>query len=390
MSILHPIRNQFEGLAATMQEQLCIPLNQAAKAMGIKPNQVAQSLVKMDQKGFFADGDVPYVESSVNLVVRDHRYAAFAVTYGNITQVHGLLSRAELLVPEYQRWQNRFKSSTNAQRVGKAVLNFAQGVLDGKRVADNLRNSTRFFYDDDQKTREQGPDMATVLKRLNAYAEQLHTYVCEHPGNVYPEELRTWLITLRRTLESWNTAIPALFSSEQAGAAAEIAGKRLSEKYMGDFPQMMEIAKKKPVASSSLEEVQRALVNSMTYLNRVDDQITDMRVRAAVIRIRAQLNEINELYTVSDDNYSRSDARSLRNSYLPMLNSLVERYMTWQFAQGNVGDPNYRPDETVRVLENDLPAALNHIREELRKGETMQMESEASALRQKLEMDGLI
>ena len=172
--------------------------------------------------------------------------------------------------------------------------------------------------------------------------------------------------------------------------AAEIAGKRLSEKYMGDFPQMLEIAQKKPAASSSLEEVQKALVNSMTYLNRVDDEITDMRVRAAVLQIQALLNEINELYTLSDDNYSRSDARSLRNSYLPMLNSLVERYMTWQYSQRNGGDPNYRPDETVRVLENDLPAALNHIREELRKGETMQMESEASALRQKLEMDGLI
>lgn len=390
MSIFHPIRSQFEGLVATMQEQLCIPLSQAAKAMGIKPNQVAQSLVKMDQKGFFADGDVPYVESSVELVVRDHRYAAFAVTYGNITQVHALLSRAELLVPEYQRWQNRYKSSTNAQRVGKAVLNFAQGVLDGKKVADNLRNSTRFFYDSEPETRQQGTDMGAVLKQLNVFAEQLNAYVCDHPGNVYPEELRTWLITLRRTLESWNTAVSALFSSEQAGAAAEIAAKRLSDKYMGDFPQMLEIAKKRPVASSSLEEVQKALVNSMTYLNRVDDQITDMRVRAAIIRIRAQLNEINELYTVSDDNYSRSDARSLKNSYLPMLNSLVERYMTWQFARGSGSDPNYRPDETVGVLENDLPAALNHIRGELQKGETLQMESEASALRQKLEMDGLI
>ena len=44
----------------------------------------------------------------------------------------------------------------------------------------------------------------------------------------------------------------------------------------------------------------------------------------------------------------------------------------------------------MNVLENDLPKALLRIRDELQKTGTMQMESEATALRQKLEMDGLL
>lgn len=390
MSILHPIGKQFEGLVTAFEGKICIPLSQAATAMGISRNKVAQSLVKMEQKGLFEEGAVPYVENSVELVVRDRRHAPYAITLGNSDRICHLLEEAYLLLPDYRRWVNQSRTGKNAKNVKKAFLTFAEGMLNGKRMADNLRNSTRFFFDSDEPEEKPGRDIGDVLQELSGYAERLYNYVNSHPDNVYTEQLRNWLIALKQTLESWNTGVKALFTSAEAATAVEIAGKRLTAKYTDDFPQMLKVAEKRPVASSSLEEVQQSLVNAVTYLNRVDDEITDMRIRAAVIRIRTLLEEINEQYTLSDDNYSRSDARSLRNSYLPMLTSLVEHYMTYEYAKRTGQNVSYHPEETTGVLENDLPKALMRIRDELGKTGTLQMESEATALRQKLEMDGLI
>lgn len=390
MSILHPIGKQYEGLVRAFEGEICIPLSRAASAMGIPETKVAQSLVKMEQKELFSDGAVPYVENSVSLVVRDRRHAPYAVTLGTSDKICHLLEKAQLLLPDYRRWLNQGKAGTNAKKVGKAFLTFAEGMLNGKKMADNLRNSTRFFFDQETPEPKTEKDIGDVLQELSGYAERLYNYVKGHPDNVYTEELRNWLIALKQTLESWNTGVNALYTSEGAAAAVEISAKRLSTKYTDDFPQMLKVAEKRPAASSSLEEVQKGLVGAITYLNRVDDEITDMRIRAAVIRIRSLLEEINEQYTLSDDSYSRSDARSLRNSYLPMLTSLVERYMTYEYARRVGQNMNYQPEETTGVLENDLPKALMRILEELRKTGTEQMENEATALRQKLEMDGLI
>ena len=390
MSILHPIGKQFEGLAAAFEGEICIPLSRAAAAMGISRSKVAQSLIKMEQKGLFEDGAVPYVENSVELVVRDRRHAPYAVTLGNSDRICHLLEEAVQLLPDYRRWISQSKAGKKAGNVGKAFLSFAEGVINGKKMADNLCNSTRFFFEDDEPEEKTERDIGDVLRELGGYADRLYSYVKDHPDNVYTEELRNWLISLKQTLESWNTGVKALFTSGEAATAVGIMTKRLTAKYTDDFPQMLKVAEKRPVASSSLEEVQRSLVNAVTYLNRVDDEITDMRVRAAVIRIRTLLEEINEQYTLSDDSYSRSDARSLRNSYLPMLTSLVEHYMTYEYARRTGQNTDYRPGETMNVLENDLPKALLRIRDELQKTGTMQMESEATALRQKLEMDGLL
>lgn len=390
MSMLHPIRKQYEGLCSAFDGEICITLSRAADAMGISRTKVAQSLVKMEQKGLFSDGAVPYVENSVELVVRDRRHAAYAITLGLSDRICHLLEEAERLLPDYHGWVRKSRNGQNARNVGKAFATFAEGLLNGKRMSDNLRNSTRFLFETEATEEKPEREIGDVLNELGGYAEQMYNYVHDHPDNVYPEELRNWLISLKQTLESWNTGVRALYTSDGAVTAAEIAAKRLNAKYTEDYPQMLKIAEQRPAASSSLEEVQKSIVNTVAYLERMDDGITDMRVRAAVIRIRALLEEIGEQYTLSDDNYSRSDARSLKNSYLPMLTSLVEHYMTCEYARRTGQTVDYRPEETTGVLENDLPKALTRIRDDLRKNGTLQMESEAAALRQKLEMDGLI
>lgn len=390
MSLFHPIRAQYDGLTRAFGEKRYISLKQASVAMGIGENNVAKSLVKMEQKGLFQDA-IPFVDAGNAVVVRDRSDAAFAQTACSMARICRLVNKGATLCGDYRAFVNASRRGNNAARVGKAFMSFAEGMMSGKKASVSLRNSARWLFDEQEQSGEvKETDPMEVFVKLNRYATEMDEYVQSHPDNIYTEELRIWLNNLRRTLETWITGVSSLYTADQAAEAAKISLNRLGTKYLDDFPQMLEVAKKVPAAASSLEEVQRSLLDTMAYLNTVDDLITDMRIRAAVIQIQALLGEINRLYARSDDNYSRSDARSLKNSYLPTLRSLVEKYMSYEQSLKYGKKVTYSPDETGRVLENDVPRALMKIRDDLSKAEAFEMEDEATALRQKLEMDGLI
>ena len=389
MSLFNPLADQAERLMAEFGRACYITLDRAAKTMDVSHSAVARNLLKMEKKGLLTEFH-PYVEQDLKLVVKDHRWAANARPFGHATLILAELEQARQNLPQYI--SRFYPDKKRLGSFGYALKNLAEGFVNGKRTSDNLRDSARIFLNNEQQP-QQRVDFADTLNGLLACTRELWMAAGEsRPLNMTATE-ESWLTGLRQTLETWNNGTRTSLASGVLSQVNVRMEETLSGRYLKEYHDVVQRIKTPPATATAPSELQvltERLDETVTWLDDHDESITSYETRAAVIRIYAMLREIRELYATSEDNYSRSDARSLKNTYLPMIRTLVEKYISFSgdFKTGETDDPALA--ETLNVLKNDMPAALNHIREGLKESRAVDLEAEAAALRKKLQMDGLL
>lgn len=390
VSLFNPLAGQAGHLMEEFGRTRYIPLHRAAKAMGVPVSAVARNLLKMEKKGLLKE-DHPYVEQDLQLVVKDHRWSNNARPFGHAELILTELEQALHRLPEYTG--RFFPDKKKLGSFGYALKNLAEGFMSGKSASDNFRDSAKIFLNNEQPQKPHGIDFADTLNSLLIFTRELRTVA----GGTTPLKLTAedeeWLAGLRQSLQAWNNGAKTSLASGMLSQLNVRMEEVLTLKFLKEYRQVLHRIKTPPApvtVSSDLAEVMNRLDETVTWLDDHDESIASYEIRAAVIQIYAMLREIRELYATSEDNYSRSDARSLRNTYLPMIRMLVEKYISFSgdFRIGQTDDPALT--ETVNVLKNDVPAALAHIRNDLKASRAVDLESDAEALRKKLKLDGLL
>lgn len=400
MSLFNSLKSQFERLSRSMDDQKTLPLATASAVMRIRRDKVDDALARMYKRGMFG-GDQPYVDDQMGVVVRDKRYAPLAA----------LLHAADMLqrkVDESQQNLRRVRrvsvQQLNTERA-RAVGNFVRDVVDSAMKKGDpaavLRNRTGTLMRDliAPEVTPDGTDglrpMAQTLSLIASSASALKDFALTHPDMHYDHELSSFVLSACHQLEAWNgCGIQAGSYSPETDPAVQAIERKLGN----------DVA---PGLTRRLDELHAAAARGQTAAQQYDDpllqevaqncadirilsrQVNSANIRNAMARVNAILDDIlAQLHSVPASR-EQAGVRSLRVCYLPMLEELLEKYIRYESRmQGE--DVQRVMLDTENALSTDLPRALLKLLQDLRTEDAIDLEAQTVALRQKMQLDGLL
>ncbi|MDO5435058.1 MAG: hypothetical protein Q4G19_01670 [Clostridia bacterium] len=388
MGLFHPAKEQYAALQTAMKGKKYITFERAANAMHISAGGVRKAIRRMEEKGLMVSG-ILYCDDALELVVSEERYAEYAACAYLTEQIGQEIIEARKCTEEYTARVNRSIAAEKAKDVGRALSNIAQGFLEGKKFGTVLRRSGDILA---RKVDVNGQcDIEAVLDRLYEYTAKLQDNISARPDNVFEPGIRVFLNALHETLTEWNTYIGKISEYEDAWNIVRKSARGLEEYFLPKYPEMLDLSLK-TAAANDPDAIGASLRESVLYLAGAERQIADARVKASVGRIRGSLNELLGMTEGNENAMNYTDERALKNTLIPMLRSLLEKYIRYEhnaLARG-LSSEAYNPDELLHLLDDEMPRALEKIRSGLHQNAAWEMEDEVQALRKKLEMDGLI
>ena len=103
-----------------------------------------------------------------------------------------------------------------------------------------------------------------------------------------------------------------------------------------------------------------------------------------------ELGQIIAELAVHPGKSGRASIRSLQNTYLPMMQELADKYAENESTQASSPQVLAAMKTTEQLFEDELPAAMQRILDDLHQESAIDLVSQANALRGKLKLDGLI
>ncbi|MCQ2458277.1 MAG: hypothetical protein MJ142_06065 [Clostridia bacterium] len=390
MGLFHPLKEQYAGLQTAMRGRKFITFTQAAAAMGITAGGVPKAIRKMEDKGLLVTG-ILYRDEELELVVSEEKYAEYAACMYLTDRIQHRIISARKHTEEYTARVNRSIAAEKAKDVGRALSNIAQGFLEGKKFSTVLRKSGDILARKVDGDENGQCDIADILNRLYEYTAKLQDNIEARPDNDYEPALQAFLTALDDALTEWNRYIGKISEYDDAWNTVRKAARGLEEYFVPKYPEILDLSLK-TAAANNPDDISEGLRECILYLAGAERQIADARVKASVGRIRGNLEELLSMAGGTGNTMNYTDERALKNTLMPMLKSLLEKYIRYEknaLAKGLSAEA-YNPDELLHLLEDEMPRALEKIRSGLRQNAAWEMEDEVSALRKKLEMDGLI
>ena len=113
-------------------------------------------------------------------------------------------------------------------------------------------------------------------------------------------------------------------------------------------------------------------------------------MRTSVSRIAGLLNEIAIQLEYAPARAGAACVRSLRTIYLPMMQELLTKYLRYDRIPDPGSDVKEAMKSTENIFKNDLPKALKQVLKDLQGDSAIELESQAEALKKKMELDGLL
>ena len=137
-------------------------------------------------------------------------------------------------------------------------------------------------------------------------------------------------------------------------------------------PVLADLEEKKRTFRNSLQKIKNPdLVSSGAVLDKLLGQIiAELAVRPGKSR--------------------RASIRSLQNTYLPMMQELADKYAENEATDMTNPRVTAAMKTTEQLFKDELPAALQHILDDLHQDSAIDLVSQANALRGKLKLDGMI
>lgn len=401
MGLFNSLSSQFERLCRAMDDNKTLSLGTAAAAMRIRREKVDAQLARMHKKGLFG-GDKPYVDDQLGLVVRDRRYAPLA----------GLLHAADMLMRAIDQAQQTLRrvyrptpAQLNSERA-RAMGNFVRDVVDSAiqkgNAAQVLRSRTGELVRDlispesNESYAESCRALSQTLALMVSSAAGIRDFALSHPDAHFDAELAQFLLSACRQVEAWNSCgVSAVGSRFENSEAMQTLEKKLTHEYAPGLTQRLDEMHHTATHSAAaihvhddplLKEVHR----QCSDLRALSRQLKSPAVSSAMARVNAILDDIqNQLYTVPESR-ERACVRSLRAVYLPMVQELLEKYIRYESRAGSDETTEHVLRDTEQTLSGELPQALKKLLADLRTEDYMDLEAQTAALRQKMQLDGLL
>ena len=389
MSLFNPIRSQYRRLVEQMNGMHCLLLQEAAAAMRVREAKVQDSLDKMVKKKLFGN-DLPYIDHGILAVVQDRRFHAFAELFCVAKRLKADLVRMRnvcIFTPEE-------KSQARVQMAGNFIREVVGNAFSETGAGGVLRQKGGAFLRDLMSPEASMPSQnaQNVASILIEDTDALISYLESHPDEKTDRELTLFVHSLDRQVQSFVSCYPVsgLPNSQQRMTAEEIVRRMQSEAvpkfsdflerlYRGDMNRIP--GPKTP--QDELREQSRQLLT-------LSSQMATRHMRVSVSRLAGLLNEIADQLSVSPSKSAESCVRSLRNVYLPMTQELLMKYMRYERSIDPGPEVTKAMHQTETVLDEDLPKALKGMLKDLRSDSAIDMEAQASALRTKMRIDGMI
>jgi len=401
MGLFNSLTSQFERLSHAMDDQKTLSLGAAAAVMRIRREKVDAQLARMHKKGLFGS-DKPYVDDRMEVVVRDRRYAHLAMLLHAAAQLLRALDEAQQTLKRLYRVTPQQLNTERARVVGNFVRDVVDSAIKKGNTADMLRSRTGELMRDliapsaDKQDGEEHYSIAQTMALMNASAAGIRDFALAHPDARYDEELSQYLLSACRQVEAWNSCGASL-STRRAGDASVV--QTLETRLASDFA---------PGLMNRLDELHHAAAHTSAMQQTQDDPLlqqlqqkcSDLRalsrraqspaIRNAMARVNALLDDIlTQLCTVPESR-DQAGARSLRVVYLPMIQELLEKYIRYETRASTDQTARQVLQETEQTLSEELPQALQKLLRDLRAEDFIDLEAHNAALRQKMQLDGLL
>lgn len=392
MALFNPISGQFERLKRAMDERKTIALKDAAAAMNVKPEKVDHSLFVMTKRGLFGE-DRPYVDEGIKMAVLDRRYAEYALIQYTLNRLISQLESTRKKPNELRNSERMNAGKSKGEKAGAFFRNLAAGVLNGDGVGNSILNATDHYINDEKRrSNPVFPDtqeMEETLSGMLSDACEMRDLMLMHPDDVYTKETAEWLNHVLFDIQNWDGCLESAFAGNQKGSSM----LRLEEKIIGEHRAELH-NRKEAVKGEKKNPQERSLTLDIyqccSELQKKKTFLTNETMRGAVDSIVELLADIHSHLMVGRTQMGRGSVQSLRSCYLPMVQSLTEQYIRYEGLRVRDENTLRAMRETEQVMSNDVPGALRKLLEEIGAGNAIDMESQAEALKHKLQLDGLV
>lgn len=383
-----------------MDDQKTLPLASAAAVMRIRRDKVDEALARMHKRGMFG-GDHPYVDDQLGLVVRDKRYAPMAALLCAAGELSKKVDEAQQNLRRVRRVSTQQLNNERARVVGNFVRDVVDSAINKQDTASLLRNRTGEFMRDliSPDVPPDGRDglhsMAQTLSLMAASAAGLKDFVLTHPDLSYDTEISAYVLSACHQIEAWNgCGIQSGSYFPESDPAVQALENKLGNEIAPGLTRRLDemhfIAARGHVQPQYYDDPQlREVAQNCADVRMLSRQAQSADIRNAMARVNAILDDIlSQLYSVPESR-SRAGVRSLRVCYLPMLEELLEKYIRYE-SRTQSADAQRVMLDTRQALSNDLPRALQKLLQDLRTEEAIDLEAQTVALRQKMQLDGLL
>ena len=406
MSFFNPIRSQFRRLEKVFRDDPALDLRYAAGLMHVSPEKVPRSIHIMIDRMYFTP-DVPVVDNRLSVLVRDARYMELARLKRKTQKLQqslqsaGSASERVMQAPGY---------NSRSHGRGEIFGSFVRDIVDtalasptpGQAIRSRAGSFFRDFLEPDHRTSIASflnDDISAPLSMLVAQCRQLAECLSTRPDQEWNPELSPFLDRVTGIVNAWCTCIPKTsLPTEAQLRTADKLSDRLEYEFVPQFqvllddiyhpkpreekpaeppheeqdPVLADLEEKKRNFRATLQKVRNGeLLNSGAVLDKLLGQIiAELAVRPGKSR--------------------RSSIRSLQNTYLPMMQELADKYTENEATDGTSPSVIAAMKTTEKLFEDEMPAALQRILDDLHQDSAIDLNSQASALRGKLKLDGLI
>lgn len=385
MGIFFKLQDRYEALMRAVDNEKTLPLADAAKAMRVSCEKVDDLLAKMARKGFFPK-DVPYVDNALQLVIMAPRYHNMAVLVDACARCMLTLNRAAAVT------QNGGQPPLPNR--GETVKDFISGIAQdytNRNMGNNFRRRAGELVqgilnpvsEQDRYSNQRGEQ---TIRKLYLLAQEIYTFVRLHPDKEYPPDITQEIVKLTGIASQYIQAFP---NGRRTPAAAEMDTRFYNTlpvlQGIIDYLKRPEIKKQAPPEAPVLGEMRAA----MEKLAASTERMPSAETHASLTRIGILLKDIYNILSSSETKCSLAPVRSLRSCYLPLLMELVGNYESMLRQRRDKATASAM-QKCENVLARDVPEALDRIRRDLMTDSAMDLDAQATAMRQKLQLDGLV
>lgn len=383
-----------------MDDQKILPLASAAAVMRIRRDKVDETLSRMHKKGMFGS-DQPYVDDALGLLVRDKRYAPLAALLHASSELTRKVDEALQNLKRVRRISNQQLNNERARAVGNFVRDVVDSAMNKGNTAAVFRDRTGTLMRDliSPDVMPDGADglkpMAQTLSLMASSAAGLKDFALTHPDMHYDTELSAYVLSACHQIEAWNgCGIQAGSYSPETDPAVQVLERRLGEEIAPGLTRRLDelhaaAARGRAIPQQYDDPMLQEVAKRCADIRVLSRQPQSANVRNAMARVNAILDDILAQLHAVPESREQAGVRSLRVCYLPMLEELLEKYIRYEARSQNTDTLRVMLD-TENALAIDLPRALQKLLQDLRTEDAIDLEAQTVALRQKMQLDGLL
>ena len=403
MSLFNPIRSQYKRLEKVFKEDPALDLHYAARLMKVPAEKIPHSIQIMNARQYFAP-DQPLVNHRLFVLIRDQRYLELASLKRKSQKLFLSLQRAGSA-------DTKIMQAPGAGGRGRIFGSFVRDVVDSAlggslNSGQALRSRTGTFLRDMMEPDHRSSianiiknDISGPLSMLVTQNRQLSECLSSRPDQEWNPELGPFLDKLTGIVDAWCSCVPdGQLPTDAQLRTADKLSDRLEYEFVPQFQVFLEdiyhpkAKEEQPPKSvpdeqdpvlANLEAKKRAFRNTLLKVKNPALQESG----AVLDHLLGQI--ISEL-AVRPGKTHRASIRSLQNTYLPMMIELTEKYAENELSETPGPNIMAAMKTTEKLFENELPAALHRMLDDLHQDSAIDMVSQAEALRGKLTLDGLI